>query len=100
MKSITKMFEIELPIFAFTHCRDVVVAVSKAGDIEALEIDDLAGVGAYSAYPRTSVFEANQVLNITGGPYKHKNYRATATVVYLNKVPTSQYRAVGHPNGI
>ena len=23
---------IELPIFAFTHCRDVVVAVSKAGD--------------------------------------------------------------------
>ena len=40
------------------------------------------------------------VLNITGGPYKIENYRAKATVVYLNKVPTSQYRAVGHPIGI
>ena len=76
------------------------MAVSKAGEIQALEIDDLTGVGPYSAYPRTSVFEANQVLNITGGPYKHANYRARATIVYLNKVPTSQYRAVGHPIGI
>ena len=59
----------------------------------------LSGAGAYSQYPRTSVFEANQILNITGGPYKHKHYRAKATVVYLNKVPTSQYRAVGHPIG-
>jgi carbon-monoxide dehydrogenase large subunit len=75
------------------------MAVSKAGEIQALEIDNLAGVGAYSQYPRTSVFEANQILNITGGPYRHKHYRATATVVYLNKVPTSQYRAVGHPIG-
>jgi carbon-monoxide dehydrogenase large subunit len=75
------------------------IAVSKAGDIEAMEIDVLSGAGAYSQYPRTSVFEANQILNITGGPYRHKHYRAKATVVYLNKVPTSQYRAVGHPIG-
>lgn len=27
---------IEFPIFAFTHCRDVVVAVSKAGGSEQL----------------------------------------------------------------
>ena len=87
-------------IHAREHLISARMAVSREGDIQALEIDDLAGVGAYSAYPRTSVFEANQVLNITGGPYKHKNYRATATVVYLNKVPTSQYRAVGHPIGI
>ena len=76
------------------------MAVSRDGEIQALDIDDLAGVGAYSQYPRTSVFEANQVLNITGGPYRHPNYRARADVVYLNKVPTSQYRAVGHPIGI
>jgi carbon-monoxide dehydrogenase large subunit len=76
------------------------LAVDRNGEIQALEIDDLSGVGAYSQYPRTSVFEANQVLNITGGPYKHPNYRARATVVYMNKVPTSQYRAVGHPIGI
>jgi len=75
------------------------MAVSKDGEIQALEIDDLSAAGAYSQYPRTSVFESNQILNITGGPYKHRHYRAKATVVYLNKVPTSQYRAVGHPIG-
>ncbi len=75
------------------------MAISRKGEIQALEIDDLSAAGAYSQYPRTSVFEANQILNITGGPYKHQHYRAKATVVYLNKVPTSQYRAVGHPIG-
>ena len=33
---VTEMFGIELPIFAFTHCRDVVVAVSKAGGLGVL----------------------------------------------------------------
>lgn len=28
---LTEMFGIEPPIFAFSHCRDVVVEVSKAG---------------------------------------------------------------------
>jgi carbon-monoxide dehydrogenase large subunit len=85
------------------HARENLVkgrmAVSKDGQIQALDIDILAGIGAYSQYPRTSVFEANQILNITGGPYAHEHYRARAKVVYLNKVPTSQYRAVGHPIG-
>lgn len=30
---ITEMFGIEFPLLAFTHCRDVVVAVSKAGGL-------------------------------------------------------------------
>ena len=85
------------------HARENLITarmgVSKAGEIQALDIDVLSGAGAYSQFPRTSVFEANQILNITGGPYAHKHYRAKATVVYLNKVPTSQYRAVGHPIG-
>ncbi len=85
------------------HARENIVkgriAVSKAGEIQAFDIDVLAGAGAYSQYPRTSVFEATQVLNITGGPYRHRHYRARATVVYQNKAPTSQYRAVGHPIG-
>ncbi len=33
---VTEMFEIEYPVFAFTHCRDVVVAVSKAGGLGVL----------------------------------------------------------------
>ena len=28
---ICKMLDIEFPLLAFSHCRDVVVAVSKAG---------------------------------------------------------------------
>ena len=35
-QALTGMFGIEYPIFAFTHCRDVVVAVSKAGGLGAL----------------------------------------------------------------
>ena len=31
-----KQLGIEAPIFAFSHCRDVVVAVSKAGGIGVL----------------------------------------------------------------
>ncbi len=86
------------------HARENLIkarmAFTQAGELTAVDFDVLAGAGAYSQYPRTSVFEANQILNITAGPYKHKNFRAKATVVYLNKVPSSQYRAVGHPIGI
>ena len=32
----TEMFDIEFPIFAFSHCRDVVAAVSKAGGLGVL----------------------------------------------------------------
>ncbi len=32
----TEMFDIDLPIFAFSHCRDVVAAVSKAGGLGVL----------------------------------------------------------------
>ena len=35
---VTEMFEIDLPIFAFSHCRDVVAAVSKAGGFGVLEL--------------------------------------------------------------
>ena len=73
------------------------IAASKDGDILAFEIDDLTGIGPYSMFPRTSAIEGNQVVNLTGGPYKHPQYRATLQVVFLNKTPTCQYRGVGHP---
>lgn len=34
--SITEMFDIDIPILAFSHCRDVVAAVSKAGGMGVL----------------------------------------------------------------
>jgi aerobic carbon-monoxide dehydrogenase large subunit len=73
------------------------IAIKNDGTITAFEIDDLTGVGPYSMYPRTSAIEANQVVNMIGGPYLFENYRAEANVVYQNKAMMCQYRAVGHP---
>ncbi len=73
------------------------IGVKRDGTIMAFEIDDLTGIGPYSMYPRTSAIEANQVVNLVGGPYLTKNYRARARVVFQNKNVMCQYRAVGHP---
>jgi len=83
------------------HARDhrvrAKIGVKKDGTITAFEIDDLTGIGPYSVYPRTSGIEANQVVNLVGGPYTCPNYRALARVVFQNKNVMCQYRAVGHP---
>jgi carbon-monoxide dehydrogenase large subunit len=73
------------------------IGVKRDGTITAFEIDDITGIGPYSMYPRTSAIEANQVVNLVGGPYVTKNYRARARVVFQNKNVMCQYRAVGHP---
>jgi len=73
------------------------IGVKRDGTILAFEIDDLTGIGPYSMYPRTSAIEANQVVNLVGGPYTNTNYRARARVVFQNKNVMCQYRAVGHP---
>ena len=73
------------------------IGMKKDGTITFFEIDDLTGIGPYSVYPRTSGIEANQIVNLTGGPYACPNYRARARVVFQNKNVMCQYRAVGHP---
>src|SRR6185312_6631498 len=84
-------------IHAREHRVRVRIACSKAGEILAFELDDLTAIGPYSVYPRTSGIEGNQVVNLTGGPYKHQKYKARMHVVFTNKNVTCQYRAVGHP---
>jgi carbon-monoxide dehydrogenase large subunit len=84
-------------IHARDHCVKGRIAVDGEGRIQALEIDDLTGIGPFSVYPRTSAIEANQILNLTGAPYVLPAYRGRARVVFQNKVPMCQYRAVGHP---
>jgi len=84
-------------IHAREHRARVRLACSKTGEILAFELDDLTAIGPYSVYPRTSGIEGNQVVNLTGGPYKHQKYRARMHVVFTNKNVTCQYRAVGHP---
>jgi len=84
-------------IHAREHRCKVRLAASKGGEILAFELDDLTAIGPYSVYPRTSGIEGNQVVNLTGGPYRHQKYRAKMHVVFTNKNVTCQYRAVGHP---
>ncbi len=84
-------------IHAREHRVKVRLAVSKSGEILAFDLDDLTAIGPYSVYPRTSGIEGNQVVNLTGGPYRHQKYRAEMNVVFTNKNVTCQYRAVGHP---
>jgi carbon-monoxide dehydrogenase large subunit len=84
-------------IHAREHRVKVRVAVKKTGEILAFDMDDLTAIGPYSVYPRTSGIEGNQVVNLTGGPYKHQKYRGRLNVVFTNKNVTCQYRAVGHP---
>ena len=84
-------------IHAREHKAKVRLACTKSGEILAFDLDDLTAIGPYSVYPRTSGIEGNQVVNLTGGPYKHQQYRAKMHVVFTNKNVTCQYRAVGHP---
>jgi NAD(P)H-dependent flavin oxidoreductase YrpB (nitropropane dioxygenase family) len=56
------LFGIEYPIFAFTHCRDVVAAVSKAGGLGVL--------GAVGFSPDQLEIELNWIDdNVDGKPY-------------------------------
>lgn len=83
------------------HARDHRVTARAAmgpdGRLLAVEVDDITGIGPYSVYPRSSAIEGNQVVNLIGAPYRLPAYRARLRVVFQNKVPTCQYRAVGHP---
>jgi len=84
-------------IHARDHRVNAKIGVKRDGTITAFAIDDLTGIGPYSVYPRTSGIEANQIVNLVGGPYTCANYRACARVVFQNKNVMCQYRAVGHP---
>src|SRR3954465_1111364 len=84
-------------IHAREHKAKVRLACTKEGEMLAFDLEDLTAIGPYSVYPRTSGIEGNQVVNLTGGPYRHQKYRAKMHVLFTNKNVTCQYRAVGHP---
>lgn len=84
-------------IHAREHTVTASIGVRKSGEIVGFDVKDVAGIGSYSVYPRTSAMESRQIGNIVGAPYRHRHHRADLTAVFQNKAPTSQYRAVGHP---
>ena len=73
------------------------MAVSAAGTILGVDVDDLYGIGPYSGYPRGSANEGIQVANLVCAAYGQGNYRARSRAVFQNKPMYGQYRAVGHP---
>jgi carbon-monoxide dehydrogenase large subunit len=73
------------------------MALDAGGKILGFEIDMLAGFGAYSIYPRSSVGEVVQTLQMVGAPYEIAAYRGRVRGVFLNKPPTGAYRGVGQP---
>ena len=87
-------------IHAREHKATIRMALSRSGEILGFDLRDLTAIGPYSVYPRTSGIEGNQVVNLTGGPYRHRHYRARMQAVFTNKNVTCQYRAVGHPIAI
>ncbi len=59
---VCDMFGIDLPIFAFSHCRDVVAAVSKAGGLGVL--------GALAFSPEQLEIELKWIdEHVDGKPY-------------------------------
>ena len=91
---VTDMFGIEFPIFAFSHCRDVVASVSKAGGLgvlgavahsdESLEVDlawieDEVGdrpygvdiiIPAHYAGDESGGFQAADIANLIPGTHR------------------------------
>jgi carbon-monoxide dehydrogenase large subunit len=84
-------------IHAREHRVKAELAVKRDGTIVGMRVDDLTGIGPYSVYPRTSAVEGNQTVRLTPGVYRFRDYAATLRVVFQNKTPMCQYRAVGHP---
>jgi len=83
------------------HSRDhrvwAKMALAQDGKILAIQMDDLQSMGAFTGYPRGSVNEARQIINLVGGAYDVQNYQARTRVAYQNKSMYGQYRSVGHP---
>lgn len=83
------------------HCRDHEVharmGFSASGEIVGLAIEDRFNAGAYGQYPRSSVAEGNQIIRLTGAPYKLAHYHAALKMAFLNRSVLGHIRAVGHP---
>jgi CO/xanthine dehydrogenase Mo-binding subunit len=73
------------------------IALSKTGEIMAMEMDDISAVGAYGMPLRFNVAEGMMAIMLAGAPYKFENYKARTRSVYVNKNLIGMYRGVGMP---
>ena len=67
------------------------------GTILALEADMTVDMGAYSVFPWTATMDSGMAMGVLPGPYRIREYSATATPVCTNKTPYGAYRGVARP---
>lgn len=83
-----------------THARDHWVKARiavKGGMITAMEVDDVAAIGAYGMQMRFNVAEGMMAITMAGAPYDFANYKGRTRSVYVNKNLIGMYRGVGMP---
>ncbi len=73
------------------------MAVDSKGYISALELDDVAPIGAFGMSMRFNIAEGMMTINWSGAPYDIKNYHARTRSLYVNKNLIGMYRGVGIP---
>jgi carbon-monoxide dehydrogenase large subunit len=85
------------------HARDhrikARIALKRSGEITAMEVDDVAAVGAYGMPMRFNVAEGMMAITVAGAPYAFESYRARTRSLYVNKNLIGMYRGVGLPLG-
>jgi carbon-monoxide dehydrogenase large subunit len=79
------------------HTIDARIAVGSDGRICAMEVDDLAAIGAYGMPLRFNIAEGMMAINMAGAPYEFDNYKGRTRSVYVNKNLIGMYRGVGMP---
>jgi len=83
------------------HCRDHEVharmGFSADGTIVGLAVEDRFSAGAYGQYPRSSVAEGNQIIRLTGAPYRLAAYSGDLKMAFTNRGILGHIRGVGHP---
>lgn len=73
------------------------LAVSRDGDIQAMEIIDRSAIGPFTSYIRFGIAEGMMAITNAGAPYKVDNYRGEMKAAYVNKAIVGVYRGVGVP---
>ncbi|MFY0612466.1 MAG: xanthine dehydrogenase family protein [Hyphomicrobiaceae bacterium] len=83
------------------HCRDHEVharmGFAADGTIVGLNVEDRFSAGAYGQYPRSSVAEGNQIIRLTGAPYRLPAYAGEVRMAFTNRGILGHIRGVGHP---
>ncbi|MGI9478407.1 MAG: xanthine dehydrogenase family protein molybdopterin-binding subunit [Hyphomicrobiaceae bacterium] len=83
------------------HCRDHEVharmGFAADGTIVGLIVEDRFSAGAYGQYPRSSVAEGNQIIRLTGAPYRLPAYAGNVKMAFTNRGILGHIRGVGHP---